>query len=137
MRDFTTLTVLCSMRTGAFFGFDSRKREVDPMRDDCIHSADAFEERVEKYCYDGCCCQSLRQLLIMQSVGAWQEETKVPIALVVEEKSEMSARLVEDIASTELAPRSISCRWMKRCINSNSTSSIAFSLFVKAMRTIF
>lgn len=41
-------------------------------------------------------------LLVMQSVGAWQEETKVPIALVVEEKSEMAARLVEDIASTDL-----------------------------------
>ncbi|KAA0964972.1 ABC transporter permease [Sporosarcina sp. ANT_H38] len=41
-------------------------------------------------------------VLIMQGVKTWHEETKVPIALVVEEQTEMAARLVEDIASTEL-----------------------------------
>lgn len=41
-------------------------------------------------------------VLIMQGVVTWQEETRVPIALVVEEQTEMAARLVDDIASTEL-----------------------------------
>ncbi|MBO0587676.1 ABC transporter permease [Sporosarcina sp. E16_8] len=41
-------------------------------------------------------------VLIMQGVETWQAETKVPIALVVEEQTEMAARLVDDIASTEL-----------------------------------
>jgi len=40
-------------------------------------------------------------VLIMQGGETWQEETKVPIALVVEEQTEMSARLVDDITSTE------------------------------------
>ena len=38
----------------------------------------------------------------MKSVESWQKETKVPIALVVEEKTVMSAQLVEDIESTDL-----------------------------------
>ena len=41
-------------------------------------------------------------VLIMHGVVTWQEETRVPIALVVEEQTEMAARLVDDIASTEL-----------------------------------
>jgi len=41
-------------------------------------------------------------VLIMQGVVTWQEETRVPIALVVEEQTEMAARLVDDIASTKL-----------------------------------
>ena len=44
----------------------------------------------------------LMTVLIMQGVVTWQEETRVPIALVVEEHTEMAARLVDDIASTEL-----------------------------------
>ena len=41
-------------------------------------------------------------VLILQGGETWQEETKVPIALVVEEQTEMVAHLVDDIASTEL-----------------------------------
>ncbi len=41
-------------------------------------------------------------VLIMQGGETWQEETKVPIALVVEEQTEMAARLVDDIVSTKL-----------------------------------
>ncbi|MEK5069091.1 ABC transporter permease [Sporosarcina sp. FSL K6-1508] len=41
-------------------------------------------------------------VLIMQSVETWQEEMKVPIALVVEEQTDMAVHLVEEIASTEL-----------------------------------
>jgi len=43
----------------------------------------------------------LMTVLIMQGVVTWQDETRVPIALVVEEQTEMVARLVDDIASTE------------------------------------
>ena len=43
----------------------------------------------------------LMTVLIMQGVVTWQDETRVPIALVVEEQTEMAARLVDDIASTE------------------------------------
>lgn len=45
---------------------------------------------------------TIMTVLIMQGVATWQEETKVPIALVVEEQTEMAARLVDDFASTEL-----------------------------------
>ncbi|WP_186673110.1 ABC transporter permease [Sporosarcina sp. BP05] len=41
-------------------------------------------------------------VLIMQGVETWQEETRVPIALVVEEQTEMAAHLVDNIANTEL-----------------------------------
>lgn len=41
-------------------------------------------------------------VLIMQSVQSWQVETRVPIALVVEDATEMAERLVEDIADTDL-----------------------------------
>ncbi len=41
-------------------------------------------------------------VLIMQSVGALQEEMTVPIALVVEEQTELSRQLVADIAKTDL-----------------------------------
>ncbi|NYF25340.1 ABC transporter permease [Sporosarcina sp. JAI121] len=41
-------------------------------------------------------------VVIMQSIESWQEETKVPVALVVEDETEMAGRLVEDIAATEL-----------------------------------
>lgn len=40
--------------------------------------------------------------VVLQSVGAWQAETKVPIALVVEEETEMVTHLVEEIAQSEL-----------------------------------
>jgi len=43
----------------------------------------------------------LMTVLIMQGVVTWQVETRVPIALVVEEQTELAARLVDDIASTE------------------------------------
>ncbi|MEK5037720.1 ABC transporter permease [Sporosarcina sp. FSL K6-3457] len=41
-------------------------------------------------------------VLVMASVGAWQQEMKVPIALVVEEQTELVEQLVANIASTEL-----------------------------------
>ncbi|WP_342515068.1 ABC transporter permease [Sporosarcina sp. FSL K6-1522] len=41
-------------------------------------------------------------LFVLQSVDIWQAETKVPIALVVEEQTDMAAHLVEAIAETEL-----------------------------------
>ena len=41
-------------------------------------------------------------LFALQSVDVWQAETKVPIALVVEEQTDMVAHLVEAIAETEL-----------------------------------
>lgn len=41
-------------------------------------------------------------ILLMKSVGAWQEEMTVPIALVVEEETELAVQLVSDIAGTEL-----------------------------------
>lgn len=41
-------------------------------------------------------------VLMMKSIGIWQEEMTVPIALVVEEQSELVEQLVADIASADL-----------------------------------
>ncbi|WP_225941952.1 ABC transporter permease [Sporosarcina limicola] len=41
-------------------------------------------------------------LLVMKSVGVWQEETKVPIALVVQEETQLAKQLVDEIVNTEL-----------------------------------
>ena len=44
----------------------------------------------------------IMSVLIMQCIGSWKEETKIPIALVVEEQTVMTAQLVEDMVSTDL-----------------------------------
>jgi ABC-2 type transport system permease protein len=44
----------------------------------------------------------LLTFLVLQSVEAWQAKTKVPIALVVEEETEMVTHLIEEIAQSEL-----------------------------------
>ncbi len=44
----------------------------------------------------------LLTFLLLQSVEAWQAKTKVPIALVVEEETEMVTHLIEEIAQSEL-----------------------------------
>ena len=41
-------------------------------------------------------------VLVMKSVGMWQEETKVPIALVVEEETQLASQLVNELVTTEL-----------------------------------
>lgn len=41
-------------------------------------------------------------VLVMKSVGIWQEETKVPIALVVEEETQLANQLVSELENTEL-----------------------------------
>lgn len=41
-------------------------------------------------------------VLVMKSIGAWQEETKVPIALVVEEETQLATQLVNGLQNTEL-----------------------------------
>ena len=41
-------------------------------------------------------------VLVMKSVGMWQEETKVPIALVVEEETQLAGQLVNELVGTEL-----------------------------------
>ena len=43
-------------------------------------------------------------VLIMQGVETWQEETKVPIAIVVEEQTEMAAHLVDNIDEYGTSP---------------------------------
>lgn len=41
-------------------------------------------------------------VLVMKSVGIWQEETKVPIGLVVEEETQLANQLVKELVNTEL-----------------------------------
>lgn len=41
-------------------------------------------------------------ILVMKSVGMWQDETKVPIALVVEEETQLANQLVDELVGTEL-----------------------------------
>lgn len=41
-------------------------------------------------------------VLVMKSVGIWKEETKVPIALVVEEETQLANQLVSELENTEL-----------------------------------
>ena len=41
-------------------------------------------------------------VLVMKSVGVWQEETKIPIALVVEEETKLASQLVTELENTEL-----------------------------------
>ncbi|MFJ7934651.1 ABC transporter permease [Sporosarcina sp. NPDC096371] len=41
-------------------------------------------------------------VLMMKSVGVWQEEMTVPIAIIVEEQSELAQQLVADMANTDL-----------------------------------
>lgn len=41
-------------------------------------------------------------ILVMKSVGMWQDETKVPIALVVEEETQLANQLVNELVGTEL-----------------------------------
>lgn len=41
-------------------------------------------------------------VLVMEGVGAWQEDTKVPIALVVEEDTQLANQLVDELLNTEL-----------------------------------
>ena len=59
-------------------------------------------KRTGKVFCAGCYLPIIMTVLTMQGVVTWQEETRVPIALVVEEQTEMATRLVDDIASTEL-----------------------------------
>lgn len=44
----------------------------------------------------------LATILVVRTVGGWIDETKVPIALVVEEESPMSSQLANEIRNTEL-----------------------------------
>lgn len=41
-------------------------------------------------------------VLVMKSVGVWQEETRVPIALVVEEETQLASELVDELVKTDL-----------------------------------
>ena len=44
----------------------------------------------------------LMTILVMKSVGVWQDETEVPIALVVEEETQLANQLVNELLGTEL-----------------------------------
>lgn len=44
----------------------------------------------------------LATILVVRTVGGWIDETKVPIALVVEEESRMAGQLADEIRNTEL-----------------------------------
>lgn len=80
------------------------QREVDMMRSLMTRlPAQLFRLRKEwKSIIGWLLLPLIMTVLVMKGVGVWQEETKVPIALVVEEETQLANQLVDELLHTEL-----------------------------------